>query len=298
VVVWAADKPVIRAYAQYFLGVLMVTQRVTGGNTTYFMGEVSASGWKTYFPVMYLAKETIVFHLFTLIALIWAITKIKFEPLGKFRQASREFFVNYLPQSAMAIFLAIYWISSVSGNLNIGVRHLMPVFPLTMALAAGGVAAFANHGRGRVIAISLLCLAQMIIAIKTYPFYLSYFNAASGGSANGYKIAVDSNLDWGQDLKRLKNWLNEKNIGSIYVDYFGGADAKYYLGDKFQSWWGDRNPQELPSGSYLAVSATLLQGGRGRVSVGSDLKSDNYKWLNAYEPVAVIGNSIFVYRIE
>jgi len=76
-VVWASDKPILRPYAQYFLGVLMVTQRVTGGNTAYFVGEVSAAGWKTYFPTVYLIKETIVFHLLTLITLISGILTLK-----------------------------------------------------------------------------------------------------------------------------------------------------------------------------------------------------------------------------
>lgn len=298
-VVWAADKPVLRAYAQYFLGVLMVTQRVTGGNTTYFMGEVSGTGWKTYFPIMYLAKETIIFHLFTLIALLWLSTKIRpFAPVKKMWGILTEFITNYLPQLAMFGFLAIYWFASVTGNLNIGVRHLMPVFPLTMALVGGGVATLADKIRWRVIAVAALCAAQIFIAFYSYPHYLSYYNALAGGSQNGYKIAVDSNTDWGQDLKRLIAWTDQNDIRTIYVDYFGGADAKYYFGSKFQAWWCDRSPQDLPSGSYLAVSGTFLQGGRGKTAPGSDLKTGCYNWLNDYTPIAVIGHSIFVYHIQ
>jgi len=297
-VVWAADKPVLRAYAQYFLGVLMVTQRVTGGNTTYFLGEVSGAGWKSYFPIMYFSKETIIFHLFTLIALLWVVAKTRFAPVRKIWPAAKEFVKNYIAQLAMAMFLGIYWFASIKGNLNIGVRHLMPVLPLTMALSAGGVAAFARGFRLRIAVIALLCVAQMVIAIRAYPNYLSYFNALVGGSENGYKIAVDSNLDWGQDLKRLKNWVDKNGIDVIYVDYFGGADIKYYFGEKFQPWWGTRNSDELLKGSYLAVSATFLQGGRGWTQSGLDTKIGYYSWLNAYQPVAVIGHSIFVYYIQ
>jgi len=297
VVVWAADKPVLRAYAQYFLGVLMVTQRVTGGNTTYFMGEVSGGGWKSYFPIMYLAKETIIFHLFTILALFWLATRIRpLVSVKKLWEALKVFIANYLPQLTMFGFLAMYWLASITGNLNIGVRHLMPVFPLTMALAAGGVAAFADRIRWRVAIVTLLCVAQAIIAIQVYPNYLAYYNALAGGSENGYKIAVDSNTDWGQDLKRLVAWTDQNNIRNIYVDYFGGADAKYYLGSKFESWWCDRSPDDLPYGSYLAVSATFLQGGRGKAAPGSDIKTGCYNWLNDYTPVAVIGHSIFIYH--
>jgi len=319
-VIFAADKPVLRAYAQYILGVLMATQRVTGGNTTYFMGQISKTGWKTYFPAMYLVKETIIFHLFTLIALLWLITRIRpLVPVKKIWAALKEYIGNYLPQITMVGFLTMYWLASITGALNIGVRHLMPVFPLTMSLAAGGVAAFGYNIRWRQIVILALCAAQIIIAIRAYPSYLAYYNALSGGSENGYKIAVDSNTDWGQDLKRLTQWIDYQNcvkpgancksptfpvpnyvgpIDKIYVDYFGGADAKYYLGSKFQPWWCDRSRQELPAGSYLAISATFLEGGRGTAVPGSDIKTGCYDWLNTYRPITIIGHSIFVYHIQ
>ena len=75
---------------------------------------------------------------------------------------------------------------------------------------------------------------------------MAYFNEIVGRPDQGYLYTVDSNLDWGQDLKRLVKWTDEKGVDKIYVDYFGGADAKYYLKDKFMPWWGTRNPKELP----------------------------------------------------
>ena len=298
-VVWAADKPVIRAYAQYFLGVLMVTQRVSGGNTTYFMGEVSNQGWKSYFPTVYLIKETVVFHLFSLIALFYAIwfwTKKK--PFWqKFFTKLNDLVKNYFPQVAMIIFLFVYWTTSLLGNLNIGVRHLLPVFPFTMILAGGGVAKFIGKNKKIAILIGVMCLWQVVSIIAVYPSFLAYFNELVGGPKNGYLYTVDSNLDWGQDLKRLKTWTDENGVDKIYVDYFGGADAKYYLGDKFQPWWGDRKREELPQGSYLAVSATFLQGGRGQIIPGLNEKHGYYSWLDNYQPVARIGYSIFVYHI-
>ena len=76
-VVWAADKPILRPYAQYFLGVMMATQRVVGGNTTYFLGEISKESWKLYFPIVYLSKETVPFHIFTSIAIAYALLKLR-----------------------------------------------------------------------------------------------------------------------------------------------------------------------------------------------------------------------------
>jgi hypothetical protein len=108
---------------------------------------------------------------------------------------------------------------------------------------------------------------------------------------------ADSNLDWGQDLKRLKNWVEKNKIEKIYVDYFGGSSPEYLLKTKYAPWWGTRNPEELPKGSYLAVSATFLQGGRGEVIPSLRQPAGYYRWLNQYTPVAKIGYSIFVYKI-
>ena len=82
------------------------------------------------------------------------------------------------------------------------------------------------------------------------------------------------------------------------MDYFGGSEAQYYLKEKFIPWWGSRDSGELPQGSYLAVSATFLQGGRGKPVAGFNQPWGYYLWLNKYAPIAKIGYSIFVYRID
>ncbi|MDD5590275.1 MAG: hypothetical protein PHQ47_03865, partial [Candidatus Portnoybacteria bacterium] len=144
--------------------------------------------------------------------------------------------------------------------------------------------------------IGLLLLWQAIAVIAVFPSFLAYFNEIGGGAENGYKYAVDSNLDWGQDLKRLAKWTDENKIQNIYVDYFGGATPKYYLDGKFQPWWGTRNQADLKSGEYLAVSATLLMGGQGRPAPGYTSPAGYYDWLKNYEPKEVIGHSIFVFQ--
>jgi hypothetical protein len=148
------------------------------------------------------------------------------------------------------------------------------------------------------LTVLLLLLAwQMVSVVSVYPHFLAYFNDLVGGSKNGYLYVTDSNLDWGQDLKRLEIWTNQNNVDKIYIDYFGGADAQYYLKQKYSPWWGDRAPEQLPNNSYLAISATLLQGGRGKPVPGFDSPTGYYNWLNQYEPVARIGYSIFIYQI-
>ena len=299
ILVWASTKPVFRPLAEYFLGLALVFQRAAGGNTTYFLGEVSAAGWKNYFPVVYSIKESLAFHILTLIAILYSAGLIK-----------KPFWVNLFPrvenwikfhfsEFAMICFILLYWIVSLNSNLNIGVRHLLPVFPFTILLVSATTISWLKqpYSKLKYTIFGVLILWQAISVISIYPHFLTYFNELVGGPDKGYIYTVDSNLDWGQDLKRLRKWVEENKIDKIYVDYFGGGEAKYYLKEKYAPWWGTRDPQELPKGSYLAVSATFLQGGRGEPVPGFNQQYGYYRWLDKYKPVTKIGYSIFVYYI-
>jgi hypothetical protein len=302
-VIYMTEVPILRPFAQYFLGLFMIFQRASGGNTGYFLGEISAAGWKTYFPTVYLIKETLSFHIFSLIALLFAIylgLKSLKTPVNEWLKKTLRWKEKHFAEISALLFIIIYWASSLYSNLNIGVRHLLPVFPFTIMLSAGLVMLWVKAPKlkkTKLVILIFLVVFQIISVLKVYPSFLAYFNEAVGGPSQGYEYVTDSNLDWGQDLKRLKIWLDENNIDKVYLDYFGGSDTNYYLGSKYISWWGDRNPKDLPKGSYLAISATMLQQGRGLQAKRFDQKTGYYLWLNSYAPVTVIGNSIFVYKI-
>ena len=143
--------------------------------------------------------------------------------------------------------------------------------------------------------VAVLVLWLTVETVATYPHYLAYFNELAGGPANGYKYAADSNLDWGQDLKRLSRYVEENKIGKIKLDYFGGSKPEYYLGSKYEK-LDAGNPSQRHG--WLAVSATLLQGGRARATKGFDQNTSYYRWLDNYEPATRIGYSIFVYKLD
>lgn len=312
IALWMADEnPALRAVSQYMLGLIMVFQRASGGNTTYFMGEVSNLGWPSYFPTVYLLKEPLVLHILTALALIIFAAKLlkrKKDVALKERSLLKRFLswvsLNF-ESIAMILFVAFYWTTSITSPLNIGVRHVLPTFPFIYALVSAQVISWVRKKKDEhkfytvfKLALLFVLIAQMAISvIAVYPSFLAYFNEVVGGPKNGYKYAADSNLDWGQDLKRLKNWTDENGINKIYVNYFGGSMPEYYLGNKFQPWWGERNPSDLKPGDYLAVSATFLQGGRGKAVPGFNQPTEFYKWLDKYEPAKIIGHSIFVYRM-
>ena len=307
-VVWASDKPVLRAAAQYGLGLLMVNQRAVGGNTTYFLGEVSRFGWRSYFPIVYFIKEPLAWWGLVLAALVLLGWQTK-KPSGETFKRAGNFIKNHIEEFAMILWLLVYWGVSIKSTLNIGVRHLLPTFPFAILLVSGQASRIINSARNKgpkVLAGAGLVLAGFLgwyvyENLHVFPYYLTYFNQAVGGPTNGYKYVVDSNLDWGQDLVRFDKWVRENNISKIEFDYFGWADPSYYLKDRYawlnSSKYSDGNDFKTrnQSDGWMAISATFLMGSQGPEDMPN---AANYIWLNSYQPVTVIGNSIFIYRIK
>jgi len=290
----------LRAFGQYLLGLFLVFQRASFGHTTYFLGEVSASGWRDYFPIVYIIKEPLAFHFLTTISLIFLAWKIKRPFWQEPFQRLLIWIQNHFPEFSMLSFIFLYWASSLSSPLNIGVRHLLPIFTFTILLVSKGIMNWLRspHYYLKCSFLILLLLWQAISVISIYPHFLTFFNEIVGGPDKGYIYVVDSNLDWGQDLKGLAKWVNDQEIKEIYVDYFGGSDPKFHLKEKYRSWWGTRDKNELPKGSYLAVSASLYQGGRGKPVPGFTNSHSYYLWLSERDLVKKIGYSIFVFYID
>jgi hypothetical protein len=320
-----ATKPL----SEYILGIAMVFKRVEGGNGAYFMGQVSGKAFPAYFPTVFLIKEPLpnLFFMIAAIALtLAAFIKFIVSAIRRPAKKVRESFAHYLRVNITSIslgaFILLYAYISVTGNLNIGFRHLFPILPFIYILTAKVVFDLWKKLHSRQselifgIVLSALVLFLVSDTVAAYPSYMSYFNQTAGGPKKGYRYATDSNADWGQDLKRLKRWVNKYNncsisperkvlcegiseeitkkengIKKIRLNYFGGADIKYYFGDQAIDWWDSRRP--LESGWY-AISTNYLMG-----SIYDKEKKDNesYRWIRDIKPVAQVGTSIFVYYI-
>ena len=293
-IVYTANLPILRAFSQYFLGLFTAMQRVDGGNTTYFLGEISSKAWTEYFPIVYLIKETLTFHILTIIAIaIFLFFSLK-------KRIWKDFFgylKKYFAEFSMFLFIVIYWYTSITSNLNIGVRHLLPVFPFTIILISILISKIKFNYITTTL-LSLLLLFQAYSVLSIYPHFIAYFNETINKEEK-HLYAVDSNLDWGQDLRRTKKWLDENNINFVYIDYFGGGNLDYHLGEgSYKRWNKENNHEELERGNYFVASVNQLQGGRGIAVKGFTGKTDFYMWLDKYEIVKKIGDSIFVYYID
>src|ERR1043165_421532 len=112
----------------------------------------------------------------------------------------------------------------MASSVNIGVRHILPIYPMLCVLAAALVVRLQY---GTVIAAA--CAA--IVAIESasnYPDYLAFFNMAAGGPAAGPRYLLDSNIDWGQDVKKLRTWLRARHIDSACMFSFGNTGVEFY----------------------------------------------------------------------
>lgn len=328
--IWMAGQTAFRPMAQYLLGLLMVIQRAAGGNTAYFLGEVSAAGWWYYFPLVYVLKEPLPALLMIFIAFIYASSRI-IKSLFKFKIKLGEYIKINFVEFSMLVFVAGYWAYSINSNLNIGIRHILPTLPFIYILAASAIkkiflTEFELSRGGFFAKLKLVfiyfikfslksALAALLIIwflgeiINAYPYYLSYFNKFGDGTFGGYRFVADSNYDWGQDLKRLAEWANKNGVDKIAVDYFGGGNPKYYLGNKAEYWWSARgNPAEQGI-RWLAVSINTLQSATADLHPGQQRRTeDEYRWLTALRPAKQewdvpppdkrIGTSIFVYKLK
>jgi len=244
----------------------------------YLFGQHSMTGWRSYYLTALAVKTP-------LPLLLLAAAGLLFWPLATGgaggRSAGEETPMRpldaILPQVPLLCFLAAFTLAS---NLkNIGLRYILQVYPFLCLIAAipTRIRPPAAWRRGVVTA---LVVWQVGAALWIYPDFLTFFNLAAGGPSNGKEVLLDSNLDWGQDLKGLGRWIRQHHIESIYVDYFGRGCLTYY---------GVKSTPDF-EGGWIAVSATNLKGVYSQ-------DRDRYRFLEGVRPEAVIGRSIFIYNV-
>jgi hypothetical protein len=193
----------------------------------------------------------------------------------------------------------VYAAVSLALGPQIGHRHLLPLYPFLFVAAGDAAARLAVWRRptGAVL-VGVLGLWYALGTLLVHPHHLAYFNEVAGGPANGWRQLVDSNLDWGQDLKRLRHWMDEHGVARVKLSYFGSADPAYYgiEADFLPGYMAPRPARvtrEIHPGDLVAVSATNLQG--VYLDAGDRPLVER---LRSLEPVGRVGFSIFVYRAD
>lgn len=264
----------------YFPGIGKVFHDVSGSRSAFLLGSHSRTGWWYYFPVVAFLKTPLPFLVLAAIGLCD-------------RRLWKKDVISFVLFPA-----ALYFTAACFSHVQIGQRHIMPVYPFLTVIAAGAVASAAALPARLAVACLLVWFGAG--TLRQSPWYISYFNELIGSPHNGYAYLTDSNLDWGQGLKELSVWLKTQQVKGIYLCYFGTADPAAYDISYIPA-GGDFPPlKPLRCGSAItlgpldrklvAVSATHLQ---------STYFTDKatFDFLKALQPAAVIAHSIFVYDL-
>ena len=266
-----------------------------GGHSAFFLGEWRRHGWWYFFPVMLFVKTPVPFLLLGFIGTV----------LLTFSIGKGHDWRNSLPVVFALMILSL----ALSGKITVGLRHIFGVYIL-LAIVSGYVAselwnALRQRVLSRVIVVGILSWLA-VCSILSHPNYLAYFNFFASGHPE--RIEVDSDLDWGQDLAGLSRWLHAHNVQNVALSYFGTADLSHAdLPDFHQL-----IPYEKTNG-WIAISAynralptPFLVKPSPRIApyyyIPWNFDSHRqttgpFAWLMAYEPIAKVGSSIFVYYI-
>ena len=266
----AIDSKVLPA-RPFWVGLTDVLRKNHMGHRAYLLGDFSSHGWWYYFPVVLAVKSTLPMLALFAIGVVIAVRK------------------NAPPTAHQAIFAIIPMIVvlgvSMMVNINIGVRHILPLYPF---LAIVGSAIFAGEDRlgGRVRPALVVALGLLVWhvseSIWAHPDYLPYFNQIARGRER--QFLVDSNLDWGQDMARLGRYMKEKDITSVKLTYSG------YTRPKMVGVNTEPLPPDHPDAGWIAVGANAL--------VGLCQPQGLFKPLRETEPVARVGKSLWLYRVD
>ncbi|MFQ5669533.1 MAG: glycosyltransferase family 39 protein [Acidobacteriota bacterium] len=288
----------------------------------YLAGQWSRSGWWYYYPVAWALKTPLPASILILVALALTTTR-RFDRRRRLpvHDGTGRPPGDLLRQlSAWAVGLSIGVVAFAAcflNRLDIGVRYLLPLYPFLFL----GVASLGRLLRRREPVAGGLILAALtgaaISTLAVYPHYLSYFNLLAGGPSEGWRILINSNNDWGQDLKFLRREIEARGGGPVRLAYFGHAEPEAYGIDYTVPLPGGsgadallpgngRFPHTFSPGLY-AISANLLAGfpylvmDHGRwIPAGKALSQPQeiFSWFRKRVPFAVIGGSILLFVVE
>jgi 4-amino-4-deoxy-L-arabinose transferase-like glycosyltransferase len=215
--------------------------------------------WWWYFPLAFLIKNPLPL----LLGLSIGSARLLRSPISPSRLL------------ALGLFPVLYTITAITGGMNIGYRHMLPVHPFIYLAVGGGMASWLSHPSGknwRWTVISLMGLWYAAGTLRVFPYEIAYFNEMIGGPRNGHRYLVDSNIDWGQGNRALLRYLEE------HPGPFSTVVA---------------TPFHPSPGRYVVPISALQLGWPGDPD-----RPDMYAWFRHVAPEAEIGYSFFVYDVS
>jgi hypothetical protein len=253
------------------------------GRLGYLCGQSSVTGWWYYFPLAIVFKTPLA----TLLGLAAAIGLLA----PQIRTSSTW---NRWAVLAGGIFPCLYMLTAMTSNVDVGIRHILPVYPfIFIFLGVAAAKAWNSPRRHARMFVTLLCMGLAAETFSAYPNYIPFFNVACGGSRGGLRLLSDSNLDWGQDLPALADWQARNPGRPVYLCYWGSADPRYY-GIHYVNLPQSSAPPDQnmagPGRPVYAISATALTNPLPR-----QFHSALFESMQHQQPIAVLNGSIYIF---
>jgi hypothetical protein len=268
---------------ELFHGLVYLTAHTAAGHAVTLFDQFSQRGFLLFYPVVLATKTPLPFLLFVAIGVI-----------GLVRTGSDSRWSWHVGYGLAALALLLVALTS---PINLGVRHVLAIYPLVAAASAFGLVRWAEQRHGaRLLAIGIACLAwQVGVLVAAVPNQLAYFNVLAGREP-AY-VSSDSDFDWGQDALALERYFETHEVPSLYLQLNGSVDVCALSLPPVQPL-----PTHPVSG-WIAVSERIVRMNRG--TIHSDFCAPRYvvapqgwlDWLEPHTPVAIIGRTVRLYHI-
>jgi hypothetical protein len=197
----------------YLYGLTDVLALTKEGRPTYLFGKGYPEGQWFFFPSTLIIKSTIGFLLLLTIAV-----------------AAGKLWKHDLRRQTLAMLLpaVVYLSFAMRSKLDIGHRHILPLYPFLIVLAAAGAWALAQRSRMWTAAVAALILFHAASSVRAYPAYLPYSNEFWGGPSKTYLVLGDSNVGWSSGLHTMQRYISDRKITQCWFAYYGPADLSYF----------------------------------------------------------------------
>jgi hypothetical protein len=246
--------------SSYILGVLGVIKHGAEGHSFFFLGNYYTHGLPCYYIVAFLIKTPLAFIIAFFSGVFLAI---KNKPK--------------LSDYCIFSFIIVFFLAASFSKLQLGTRYILPIYPFCFIIAGRFLdIALAKRRFYKIFAV-LLLIWYSVSSFLIWPNYLSYFNELIGGPKNGWRYLRDSNIDWGQDLPALKEYMDKNGVEQIRLAYHGeGMPEAYGI-----------NYNEIKDKERIAPDKNVYA-----ISV---MSLDSIQWTKNHKPISRAGYSIFIY---
>ncbi len=235
----------------------------------YLNGNLSKSGWASYYWFALLLKTPIPLLAASAAALVLAFRR-------------KAGFIERILWASPAVFMFVF---TLYVRIDMGIRYLYPMMPFLFVLGGVAIAKLSEKGRAGTVVATVICVWYCLSIATTFGNGLAYFNEFAGGPAGGHRYLVESNLDWGQNLVRLKKYVDENKPEPLLVYNYGLVPPAAY-GIEKAGWVPCR-----PTSAVIAISVNYLKG----VDPFQHRGKECFSWLAERKPVATLGNGLWVF---